>query len=742
MRNAANKTVSKRPRGPEPPSPPNDAEPCTPSSPPVTAAGLAVRHRHALGFLSLALLVAVSYLPAMLWGGFVWDDVDHIPGEPAIRDWSGLWRIWFVPSAVQEPHYRPVTYTSFWLEHKLWGFAATGYHVVNVLLHLTNTVLLWRVLRRLAVPGAWVIAAVFAVHPLHVESVAWTIERKDVLSGLFYLTCVLTWSRFLEEPRQWRYGLALVLLAAGTLAKNMVVTLPAALVILHWWRDGRVTARDLLRLAPFFVVALGLVGVDLWMVTTATPASFGYSIIERVLIASRAFWFYVGKLLYPANLAVIYPHWDVRVWDLPGWAGLAAAVALVGLLWFLRHRIGRGPLAGTLFFAVTLSPTLGFVDHTYMLFSFVADRYQYLAGIGLTAVIIGAAAFVTGRLPDTGRHAALGLTLVVLLVLGTLTWRQAGIYSDEVTFFRHVIVHNPQAAGAHLNLAKALIALNRSEEAAAAARVAVEQRPDSHDAHVNLGIALSHLERFDEAEQHFRRAVAIAPHESGPVANLGVLLQRRNRPDEAETALRRALVLAPWDLSVLGNLAKLLDMRQQFEESLDLYDRLLARGAVDASVYAARGTIFYRLQRYEEAMASARQALALEPDPPTAFSLHILLGQASWAMTHSADAAADHYERALLIEPNHPTVLADLASLRIAQERYDNALELFQTAVRLRPDVAKLYSGMGYALHRLGRRDEAIRSLERALSLDPALEEARTYLNLARGRGQGIVESE
>ena len=691
-----------------------------------------MRHRHAMGILSLTLLVAVSYLPAMLWGGFVWDDVDHIPGEPAIRDWSGLWRIWFVPSEVQEPHYRPMTYTSFWLEHKLWGFAPAGYHVVNVLLHLTNTLLLWRLLRRWAVPGNWVIAAVFAVHPLHVESVAWAIERKDVLSGTFYLTCILTWVRFLEEPRRWRYGLALVLLAAGTLAKNMVVTLPAALVILDWWRDGRVTARHVLRLAPFFVVALGLVAVDLRMVTTATPASFGYSILERVLIASHAFWFYVGKFLYPADLAVIYPHWDVHVGDQLGWACLIAAATAVGMLWFFRHRIGRGPLAGIVFFAVTLSPTLGFVDHTYMLFSFVADRYQYLAGIGLTAVVIGAAAYATGRLPDVGRNAVLGLTVVALLVLGTLTWRQAGIYSDDVTFFRHVIAHNPQAAGAHLNLAKALIALNRSAEAVAAARVAVEQRPDSHDAHVNLGIALSHVERLDEAETHFRRAVKLAPHESGPVANLGVLLQRRNRLDEAETYLRRALDVAPRDLSVLGNLAKLLDMRQRPDEALDVYDRLIKLRTVDPSVYAAKSTILYRLQRYDEAVASSRHALSLGPDPPTAFSLHILMGQASWAMTRSADAAAPHYERALLIDPNHPTVLADLASLRIAQERNEHALQLFQTAVRIQPDVAKFHSGMGFALHRLGRRDEAIQSLERALSLDPTLDEARAYLKLVR----------
>ena len=704
----------------------------------------------------LILLVVVSYLPAMLWGGFVWDDVDHIPGEPALRDWAGLWRIWFVPGEVQEPHYRPLTYTSFWLEHKLWGFAPAGYHVVNVLLHAANSVLLWRILLRLAVPSAWLVAAVFAVHPLHVESVAWTIERKDVLSGLFYLACILTWLRFLEGSsarpprstkragharsatssgalstgeRAWRYGLALLLLAAGMLAKNMVVTLPAALVILHWWRSGRVSVRDLLWLAPFFGVALSLVAVDLWMVTAATPAAFGYSLVERALIASRAVWFYVGKLAWPADLAVVYPHWDVHAGDPLAWAGLGAAAALVGTLWFLRDRIGRGPLAGVAFFAVTLSPTLGFVDHTYMLFSFVADRYQYLAGIGVMAVVIGAAA---GRLPAARRTGAMGGAAVVLALLGALTWRQAGIYSDEVTFFRHVIAHNPNAAGAHLNLAKALIAQGRAEEAEAAARIAVAQRPDSHDAHVNLGVALSHLERLDEAEDHFRRAVEIAPGESSPLANLGVLLSRRNRLDEAETHLRRALEMAPRDLSVLGNLAKLLDIRQQPEASLALYDRLIARGAADAATYTTKGDLLYRLQRYDEAAAAWQRALAFDPGPAAAFSLHLSLGRAAWTRDRSADAAAPHYERALRIDPSNLGVLADLASLRTAQERYEDALKLFRTAVEMAPETAKFHAGMGYALYRLGRADAAVERLERALALDPTLDEARSHLILAR----------
>ena len=782
-----NKKKARKKRGPKPPSTTSTAKPSArarrasaPGTKESSAGTLLANERSATGeqegrasrtrtfgaaqgtvpsASTLILLVVVSYLPAMLWGGFVWDDVDHIPGEPALRDWAGLWRIWFVPSEVQEPHYRPLTYTSFWLEHKLWGLAPTGYHVVNVLLHAANTVLLWRILLRLAVPGAWVVAAVFAVHPLHVESVAWTIERKDVLSGLFYLACILTWLRFLEGPsarpprsikragharsvtssgalstgeRAWRYGLALLLLAAGMLAKNMVVTLPAALVILHWWRSGRVIARDLLWLAPFFGVALSLVAVDLWMVTAATPAAFGYSLVERTLIASRAVWFYVGKLAWPADLAVVYPHWDVHVGDPLAWVGLGAAAALVGTLWFLRDRIGREPLAGVAFFAVTLSPTLGFVDHTYMLFSFVADRYQYLAGIGVMAVVIGAAAAVVGRLPAAWRTGAMGGAAVVLALLGALTWRQAGIYSDEVTFFRHVIAHNPNAAGAHLNLAKALIAQGRAEEAEAAARIAVAQRPDSHDAHVNLGVALSHLERLDEAEDHFRRAVEIAPGESSPLANLGVLLSRRNRLDEAETHLRRALEMAPRDLSVLGNLAKLLDIRQQPEASLALYDRLIARGAADAATYTTKGDLLYRLQRYDEAAAAWQRALAFDPGPAAAFSLHLSLGRAAWTRDRSADDAAPHYERALLIDPSNLGVLADLASLRIAQERYEDALKLFRTAVEMAPETAKFHAGMGYALYRLGRADAAVERLERALALDPTLDEARSHLILAR----------
>ena len=695
---------------------------------------------HALGALVLLALVVVSYLPAMLWGGFVWDDIASILKEPALRDGAGLARIWFAPTEVSEPHYRPLTYTTFWLEHKLWGYAPNGYHVVNVLLHAGSVLVLWRILARLTVPGAWLIAAVFAVHPLHVESVAWVIERKDALSGLFYLACVLVWLPFLEAPAGGarrrgdlrRYGLALVLFAAGLLAKNMVVTLPAALVVLHWWRRGRVTRGDALRLVPLFLLAFAFIALDMALVTTATPAAFGYSVIERLLIAARAIWFYVGKLAWPADLAVIYPRWEVAVGDVAGWLALAAAVGAAAGLWLLRGRIGRGPLAGALFFAVTLSPTLGFIDHTYMLFAFVADRYQYLAGIGVMAVFIGAAAALVAPLPPRWRLGAHAVSAVVLLLLGALTWRQAAIYRDQATFFTNVIARNPEAVGAHLNLAQALIDENRLIEAVEAGRVAVAQRPDSYDAHINLAVALAGLQRFTEAEQHLRRAVEIAPAESGPHANLAVLLSRRNDYDGAERHLRRALELAPRDLGVLRNLAKLLAMRDQPEEALGLYDRVLARGAGDVATHQARGDILLRLGRHGDALAAWQAALDEGPSPDAAVALHLAMGRAEWVRSSDAGAAAAHYERALAIEPQHAGALGDLASLRIAQQRFADAEALYARAIEGAPDNAAFHAGRGYALYRLGRADAAIASLEQALALDPTLREARDHLALAR----------
>ena len=607
--------------------------------------------RGALAVLALALLAGVCYLPAMLWGGFVWDDPIWSQSE-AVLEWSGLGAIWSWPSGIErERHYWPLTYTSFWLEHKIWGLEPAGYHIVNVLLHLLNSLLVWRLLLRLAVPGAWVVAALFAAHPLQVESVAWIIERKDVLSGLFYLTAVLVWLRFLEQPRPWRYGVALLLFVAGLLSKSVVVTLPAALLIVQWWKTGRITGKDLQRLAPFFLVGLLTTAGDLYSYDPGR-IDLDYSWPERLLIASRALWFYAGKLAWPTDLSVIYPLWDINLGDPWAWLYPAAALALAAVLWLARHRIGRGPLAGALFFVVTLSPVLGFVNYGYMQYSLVADRFQYLACIGVTAVVIGAAVRGAGRLPGRSRMGAMGLLVVVLALLGTTTWRQAGIYRDEVAFFSHIVSLNPEARSAHYNLGIGLIRAGRPEEALAAARIAVEKRPDVAEPYFLLGETLLKLKRLDDAKEHFRRALEIDPHQMKKVnnfaafcfeqkrypealdlyrillevdpdnatahSNLGATLHSLGRLEEVEEHFLRALQIAPRHKETLGNLAWLRFEQKRYPEALDLYRILLEGDPDNATTHSDIGVTLYHLGQAEAALRSFKQALSLDPTLETA----------------------------------------------------------------------------------------------------------------------------
>ena len=527
---------------------------------------------------ALVLLVAAAYAPAFL-AGFVWDDRIFTESR-AVRDWAGLWKIWFSPANIRnEAHYWPLVYTTFWIEHKLWGFAPAGYHAVNVLLHAANTVLLWRLAKRLEVPGAWAIAAVFAVHPLHVESVAWVMERKDVLSALFYFAAVSAWLRFSESGGWKHYLLALVLFVLGLLCKSIVVTLPAALLICHWWKRGRVGGVDLLRLAPFFAVGIAVAAADTAYAASREPLDLGYTVVERALIAAHALWFYVEKLLWPAGLAVIYPHWAVDAADPLAWGRLAAVIALAAALWGLRRRIGRGPFAGAAFFAVTLSPVLGFVDYGYMQFSFVADRYQYLAGIGPIAVLTGAAALGARRLPARPRMAAAGLAAVVLAVLGTLTFRQAEIYRDGVTFFGHIVAHNPTAREAHRNLGEALVKAGRLEEALAAFHIAARLAPNDARDRSNVGAGLIMLGRVDEGAEH----------------------------------LHRALALDPRSVYALQNLAATEAMRKRHGEALRLYRRLVEVDPRNPSAHHGVGTALYYLGRHGEALEALDRGVSLDP---------------------------------------------------------------------------------------------------------------------------------
>ncbi len=545
--------------------------------------------------LVLCLLVAVAYFPATL-GGFVWDDAAFISVAP-VQALSGLWQIWFEPTAlIHEGHYWPLLYTTFWLEHKLWGFDSPAYfHIFNLLLHAGVVVLLWRLLLRLEVASAWTVwvaAAVFAAHPLHVESVAWIIGRKDVMATLFYLTSVLFYLRFMEDRRRGQYAWALASFVLGLLCKSIAVTLPVSLLLWHWWKRGRVTVADGVRVLPFLLLGLGIAVAD-WAYYKDREVIVleDYSFIEQMLSAAQALWFYAGKLVWPTELAVIYPHWEVDIGNPLGWAYPAAAVAVAALLWAYRGSIGRGPLAGALFFAVTLAPTLGFVDYGYMQFSFVADRFQYLAGAGVIVLVVAAAGQGFERLAVFIRFAMPARTtliaavppaaaaLAVLAILGTLTWQQSGIYRDNRTFYSHIISLNPQARNAHYNLGNDSYKDRRFADALAAYRIAAEKRPGHVWAHLGMGLSSEALDRLDEAETHYQNALRIAPRLPKALNHLGALRLKQ----------------------------------QRYPEALELFQTWRETAPDDADVHYAMGVSLANLNRPEEALQSFERALTLNP---------------------------------------------------------------------------------------------------------------------------------
>ena len=577
--------------------------------------------RRLVALAGLLALGAASYYPAV-HGDFVWDDI-AILRESVIHAWSGLVDIWLSPRAItREGHYWPLVYTSFWIEHKLWGLDPFGYHIVNIALHVVNTVLVWRLLERIGVPAAWLAAALFAVHPVHVQSVAWIIERKDLLSALCYLLAAIAWLEFEAAPRRGRYLRVLALYVAALLSKSVAVTFPAAMLVWAWWRQGRLTAVDLRRTAPLFAVGLAITAADLLYYRSVETVSFGYGPVERLLNAAHAVWFYLAKLAWPADLAIVYPLSGASAPDPLAWL-LALGVLVVPLvLWAGRRRFGRGPLAAAAFFALTLSPMLGFVDFGYMRFSLVADRFQYLASVGPLALAATLAGALAARLPGAPRASRAAWQRVarwvgagaVLALLLPLTWSQSGLYRNQVTFFLHVVEHNPADAEMQFNLGKALQDAGRFEESVDVNRRAAALHPLERRFPQHAGEALRKLRRFDEAVEAYRDALAIDPDYALANGGLGVALLKIDRPAEALAFLERAIELsAALRGALYPSVARAHIMLGRLREAAAAYRKAIEATPARASLHANLGSVLAATGAFDEAVASFDRALVLNP---------------------------------------------------------------------------------------------------------------------------------
>ncbi|MBC7815347.1 MAG: tetratricopeptide repeat protein [Planctomycetaceae bacterium] len=616
--------------------------------------------------LALVAMICLAYLPTW-WAGFIWDDDAYVVANPMLLDVEGLAGIWTDPRST--PQYYPLVHTTFWIEQHLWGLRPAGYHVTNVLLHALSAVCLWRLLQRWQVPGAWLCAAVFALHPVQVESVAWVTERKNVLSGLWYLISASMYWNFTESvgsqpTRNWdgatwrRYLGAFLAFVLALLSKTVTCSLPAALLLVLWWRRGRLQIIDWLRLAPFFVVGLLFAWLTTHLERTHVGAGqlqIGLSLADRFALAGRAAWFYFGKLLWPESLTFIYPKWQIRADELSQWSGVAGSLLLLATLGLLRHRIGRGPLVAALFFGGTLLPALGFFDVFPMRYSFVADHFQYLASLGPIVLLVSAACRVHEMRCDAQRRASPrgtswrihGLTTAMLLALGVLTWRQTLVYHDIETLWRDTLAKNPTAAIAHNNLATILHARGRYDEALAHLQVSVrlEPLPESHG---NLGLLLAKLERFDEALTHYRESLRKGPS-SRVQANLARLLARLGRHDEALPEFQRAIELTPDDPELrLQFVESLVDLRR-VDDALAELDVIAELAPENPLLWFTAGLIWFDRDPVRAVEAFERSA-ALSPENPGTF---YRLGLAR-ERTGDRSGARTAYRQALRLQPNWP----------------------------------------------------------------------------------------
>ena len=633
--------------------------------------------RHWPWFLGLLLIAAtfLAYLPA-LRGGFVGDDDSWTTQMSGLlHGLSGLRTMWFHLTALQQ--YYPLSGTTFWLDYQLWQFWTPPYHVENVLLHALAALLFWRLLLRLQLPGAWLAAALFALHPVMVESAAWITERKNVLSLVFYLGAFLAYLRYAQDedsdgmcrpaevpqsgtkagnstldsrPSTLFYGLAFILFLSALLAKTTAFSLPAVILLIGWWKRGQIRWRaDVLPTLPFFILSIGLCAVTAWLEKNHVGAegpAFALTFPQRCLIAGRAFWFYPGNLFWPANLCFIYPRWQPDPGSVWQWLYPATAIGILFILWLARGRIGRGPASALFFYVGTLFPLLGFMDAYGMRYSFVWDHWVYLSALGIFALV----AALVARVAESRRMSAAtyGFAAIVLPALALLTWRQAGMYKDVETLWRQTLIRNPDCWMAQNNLGALLAARGKPVEAETLYREALTHTPDRAESLNNIGIALAAQGKLAEAIQYFDRA-------------------RELKPDYAEAHYNTGIALAN---------------QRKWAEAIPFYER----------------------------------ALQLKPGYAEAhYSLGIALAtQKKWA------EASQQYERALQLKPGYAEARYNLGVALAAQGKPAEAVQHFDRVLQLKPDYAEAHYNLGIALASQGKSAEAIIHFQKALTLATA----------------------
>jgi tetratricopeptide (TPR) repeat protein len=578
----------------------------------------------------------------------------------------------------------------FRFEYSWWGLNPTGYHIVNILLHTANALLLWGLLARLRVPGAWLAGAIFALHPVQVESVAWITERKNVLMGFFFLLTIRAWVEFVDEQTRHRwfsYFLALVLYALALLSKTTACTLPAALLLILWLQGRRIDQRRLWQLVPFVALAFGMGLLTVWWERyhqgTHGPI-FAISPLERLLIASRAIWFYLGKLFWPSNLTFIYPRWHVAPSHLFDYAPILGIGGLCAAIYLARRHLGRGVETAMLFFGATLGPVLGFIMLYTFRYTFVADHYQYLASIGPIALVCAGTATLA-RSYSQARPLVFGLLACVIAVLTMLTWRQSAMYADIESLWRTTIARNPDCWMAHNNLGIVLLQKGQIDDAIVQYQQTIQMAPENADADYNLGNAFLQKGEVDAALSHYQRAASVIPKDPDIQVGLGNALWQKGKAEEAIDHYRKALELRPYYFAAHYNLSTVLLQKGEIDDAIRHGQIALTIRPDVAAVHTNLAVALLAQGEIADGIKQFEKTLELAPGSVPA------LNNLAWIFATYSDPGFRDSAKALELAQkanefsggDNPLVLRTLAAAYANVGQFTRAIETGQLALSL-----------------------------------------------------------
>jgi len=675
----------------------------------------------------LLLVIAIFLAYQRAWhAGFIWDDDSHLTQNPHVIGPLGFKEIWTTAAA----RICPLVLSSFRVEYMLWGLNPLPYHLVNIGVHAACAILLWQVLQRLRVPGAWLGAALWALHPVQVETVAWITELKNTQSCLFYLLATLFFLKWhtaggmrigQRSHREWTYALTLLFAALAMASKSSTVILPLVLGLCAWWIDRRWHWRNLRSLAPFLLLTVLASAWTMWTqeIEGGNDPLWIRSGPERLVTAGKVVWFYLDKLLIPHPLIFIYPRWEVDASKAASFLASLAVCAVLFILWWNRQGRLRSAFFAFAYFLVALLPVLGLVEHFFLRYSFVGDHFQYLASIGPLALAAAGATTAFGFIDKKAPLLKPALFGALLTLLGILTWRQGAMYSDDETLWQTTIRRNPASWMAYNNLATILLEKGQVDEAISHYRKALEIRSVDAMPHYNLGDALLRKGEVNAAISLYYKALELAPDSPATHINLGNVLLKQGQVDNAISHYRRALEIWPDDPAAHNNLGNALVKKGLADEAISHYQKALKSKPDYAQAHDNLSNALLAQGRINEAISGYQKALEIKAADPFA---HNNLGNAL-VQKGQLDEAIYHCQKALELRPNYAEAHLNLGNALFQKREVNAAISHYRKALEITPS-AKSHNNLGYALFQQGKRDEAMTEYGKALELQPDYEEA------------------